>query len=242
MNAATSPMGIASGKPTRTSPSEMSHPTATTGMEETISSGWKKRRKNVTEFHAWTAGCSPSQVESLSAGEAWVTSMEGEGARSSMLPSASVYVPVRKTSPFTLGSDTLYISRRRRWPGCRGAEKLTSTEASPLFIVTVFSGLSRVVPSRTVTLTEDSSVMTDPSGSLTLTAETCSPSPTSASQVTRVGSPPSTLPVPVSLLFAVVTSTDMAPARSGDTKVSTSESASAVTSACLSTGFRFAAI
>ena len=52
--------------------------------------------------------------------------------------------------------------------------------------------------------------------------------------MTRVGTPPSTLLLLVSLLLAVVTSTVRAEASSGMMKVSTSESASAVFNACFS--------
>ena len=58
-----------------------------------------------------------------------------------------------------------------------------------------------------------------------------------ASQVMRVGVPPKMLSLPVSLLFAVVESTVIAPAMSG-TNVITTDKARAVMSTCLKNGFK----
>ena len=240
------PKTTAKGKPMAHKSNDTSQPLKTTGMELMMTWGFRKVRRKVLEFHAWTHSCSSSQVVILVAKDAsWTlifTFDSSSMATSKLLPEGSVAVAGMVTSSVVLGRAVLYISKRMRLPASTGSEKSTLTLASAALMEGVSLTRSLSVPSRTVNLTEDSSVKEEPSGSWTVRLATCSPSSTTASQVMRVGTPPRTLPVDVSFDFAVATSLVSASAESGAIRAATNDRASAVTAIGLKYCFRIVPI
>ena len=85
-----SPTGIASGNPSNTSPKERNQPKNKLGTAATTHKGLTNIFRNLTEFHAWTHSCSPSQFMSRYVPVMAMTEMAGESARSWLAPLSSV--------------------------------------------------------------------------------------------------------------------------------------------------------